>query len=139
MEDVMRRWLRELRAIGARPPRLALEELLRAPSLPDQAVIYARARHAQGVRMADVIRELGALVRAVGPDERVLEAMARVAAERPAETPLPEALALLEEGLVVLDADGAVRLESGPRPACPELAARALSTGKPQKAQLVRE
>src|SRR5437660_376428 len=83
----------------ARPSPAALEELLRAPSLPEQAVQYAHMRHGDGVHTADVVRELGALARVIGPDPRVLEAMARVAAERPGEPPLDEALALLEEGL----------------------------------------
>jgi two-component system, cell cycle sensor histidine kinase and response regulator CckA len=136
MHEVLRRWLRELRALGARPPPGALEELLRAPSLPEQAVQYLHLRRAEGVHTADVVRELGALARVIGPDPRVLEAMARVAAEGPPAPALEEALSLLSEGLVVVDADGAVTLQAGPRPWPPELAQRALSTGKPQRARV---
>jgi CheY-like chemotaxis protein len=139
MQEVLGRWLRELRALGARPPESALEELLRAPSLPEQAVRYARARQEEGVHTADVVRELGALAKVVGADPRILEAMARVAGERTPEVPLGEALALCDEGLVVLDADGAVTLQSGPRPAPPELAQRALSTDRRQAATIVRD
>src|SRR5579859_2997882 len=138
MREVLRRWLRELRAMGAQPPPGALEELLRAPSLPEQAVKYLHMRRGEGVHTADVVRELGLLVGILGPDPRVLEAMARVAADRPPVPVLDDALALLEEGLVVLDADGAPTLEVGPRPGPPELAQRALSTGKPQRARLDR-
>ena len=139
MTDVLRRWRRELRALGARPQKEALAELLRAPSLPEQAVGYARLRREEGVSTADVVRELGALARVVGADPRLLEAMARVAGDPPPQPSPAEALALLSEGLVVLDAGGAVTLASGPQPAPPELARRALSTGRPQRARLQKD
>jgi CheY-like chemotaxis protein len=138
MDEILRRWMRELRALGALPPRSALEELLRAPVLAEQAVRYAHARREQGVHTADIVRELAALARVMGPDPELLEAMARVAGERPPAAPAEDWLALVEEGLVVVDADGAVTLQSGPQPAPPELARRALSTGKPQRLTFAR-
>jgi CheY-like chemotaxis protein len=48
-------------------------------------------------------------------------------------------LVLLEDGLVVLDSDGQVTLTLGPQPAPPELAQRALSTGKNQRAAIAHD
>jgi CheY-like chemotaxis protein len=128
MGPVLRQWLRELRAIGAQPGRDSLERLLSAPSFAEQALAYASSRAAEGVARADVVRELEALLRVVGPRDDVLEAIARVAGAPDEPPPVEPALALLEEKLLVLDLGGQVTIDNGTPDR--QLADRVLSTGK---------
>jgi CheY-like chemotaxis protein len=65
--------------------------------------------------------------------------MARLAGEPTAPPPLQAGLAQLDEGVVMLDADGVVTLSAGRAPAGHDPALRALSTGRPVAPSLMRD